>query len=983
VGPREEDDAVALVRVYCGLAAADPATRPASAGSWLTVAVVDDAGRLLDVCEISDDAAGYARLGALLAERSSGPPGVAIAADSDDHLVTMLLGTAGRPLAFADDDSADDYAERFADDESVEELESPQAERRAVGLARALQAGALSAVTLAAPRDLAGYKPILAAHAALANGRHSAAVALREVLRELYPAALRAYPDPAEPVALAVLDALPEPGLLGAPTAARGRDAAVAADAVVAHLTEDRIAEPATIAEAVTALRVAIAETPRRGGVNRALTSAAAEAVRHAVAAVRACDAACMALVATLADRVAAPATPSPTRRPARRSAVGTASPASAPPSVPLRAVPSAADQPIPRVPSPRRSRPQPAAASAPVTPQPMAPPPVAPTPMAPPPMAPQPAAPVPHTPAAAAQPHPHPMPAAQPVPPAPQPHPMPFNQPHSAVPAATHPVSAHPVSAHPVSAHPVSAHPVSAHPVSAHPVSAHPVSAEPVPTHPAHGYGPASRGPEFAGPESGRPEFAGPEFAGLESRRPEFAGPTSSGPTFGSAEHPAGAPSGPVPPAQAAPAPPTQAAYAAPPAYAASVPAAHAAPPAAAYAAHGAAGHAAPPAPATYGAPAAPTAAHAVPAPNRPISAPNRPISAPPPPPPGITPIVPAQRGQVPPADTGQPFRATLTTAAINSARAARAAHRDAEPPGSEDSGANGLRPTDVTVPVPTPRPDNGAPAGSRANWPLSGQGDEGSDADGPPSGYDFERPPSERDRSADPAETPGRVTPPWLADDLPPEPPTLRLVEPPPLADRALRDDLTPLDDLRFDPPPLRLVESESADHNGRGRGRGRRNGAERPAAPPVPDEGDGDLLIFAAARSAWFIGHPEEETAVEWSSTADTGWQAAERAARPAVGAETGAGLPRRVPQANLVPGSPLRDERPLRIVRDPASIAAHTTGYFRGWRRGQEIGGYAVGGRPGRDSAGGWDFSRDPEMRDRDGREYEYRSAGYRS
>ena len=69
-----------------------------------------------------------------------------------------------------------------------------------------------------------------------------------------------------------------------------------------------------------------------------------------------------------------------------------------------------------------------------------------------------------------------------------------------------------------------------------------------------------------------------------------------------------------------------------------------------------------------------------------------------------------------------------------------------------------------------------------------------------------------------------------------------------------------------------------------------------------------------------------------------------------------AETAAGLPKRVPQANLVPGSPLREERPLRIVRDAASIAAHTTGYFRGWRRGQAIGGFAMGGRPGRESPG---------------------------
>ncbi|MFI0792769.1 transposase, partial [Micromonospora rubida] len=148
-----------------------------------------------------------------------------------------------------------------------------------------------------------------------------------------------------------------------------------------------------------------------------------------------------------------------------------------------------------------------------------------------------------------------------------------------------------------------------------------------------------------------------------------------------------------------------------------------------------------------------------------------------------------------------------------------------------------------------------------------------------------------------------------------------------------------------------------------------------------PPISDEGDGDLLIFAAAKSAWFVDQ-DDEAEVEWSSTADTGWQAAEQAARPAVGAETKAGLPKRVPQANLVPGSPLREERPLRIVRDAASLAENTTGYFRGWRRGQEIGGFAVGGRPGREAAGGWDFTRDTGDRD-DDREYEYRSAGYRS
>jgi hypothetical protein len=791
------------------------------------------------------------------------------------------------------------------------------------------------------PRDLAAYKPILSAHAALAIGRHSAAVALREVLRELYPAALRAYPDPAEPVALAVLDALPEPGLLGAPTTARGRDAVVAADAVVAQLSEDGIAEPAIIAEAVTALRVAIADTPRRGGVNRALASAAAEAVRHAVAAVSACDAACTALVATLADRMPTPSA-NPTRRAARR-AVGTASPASAPPGGPLRAVPPVGDQ--PRIPGQRRGRPQPAVASAPVIPRPMVPPPVAPAPVAP----------APHAPAA----------QSHPTPPAAPPQHMPRTEP---APAAARVAAVHPVSGHPTSGHPTSGYPVSGYPVSGHPVSGYPVSVEPASTRPAHGHGPVSGGPTFASPTPPGVYNAAIPSAAFGHAAVPVPPPATATPAAPAAHAGPFAPA--TPAAWAAPPVPPLAERTVPP-----VPPMPSAPPAPPPLAEHVASHpervashaerAASPGPTTYGQPTA-------------LPAPNRPVSVPPPPPPGITPIAPAQRGAVPPAQAGEPFRPTLTAAAVNSARAARAAHRSADPPRSEDAAVSGLRPTDVTVSVPPPRPSSGAPAGSRANWPLVGQGD---DPGGPASGYDFERPPSEPDLPSEPADKPGRVTPPWLADDLPPEPPTLRLVEPPPLADRALREDLTPLDDLRFGPPPLRLVESGPAERNGHGPGR--HDVAERPVSAPVSDEGDGDLLIFAATRSAWFTGHPEDETNLDWASSADTGWQAAERVARPAVGAETGAGLPRRVPQANLVPGSPLRDERPLRIVRDAASIAAHTTGYFRGWRRGQEIGGYAVGGRPGRDSAGGWDFSRESETRERDAQEYEYRSAGYRS
>ncbi|MEH0841776.1 transposase [Micromonospora sp. CPCC 205711] len=875
---REEDDAVALVRVYCGLASADPADRPASAGSSLTSAVVDDAGRLLHVCEIGDDPTGYAQLVALLVERSGGPSGAAIAADSDDHTVTSLLSAAGRPLAIADDDSVDDFAERFADDDSLEEMQSPPAERRAVGLARALQAGALSAVTLPAPRDLAGYKQVLAAHAALSSGRHAAAAALREVLRELYPAALRAYPDPAESVALAVLDALPEPGML-AGTTGRGREVSVAADAVAAHLAADGVAEADEIEAAVTALRVAISETPRRATVNRTLTSAVAETVRQAVASVRACDAGCEALISALSARVTTPE-PAPGRRAAARRGeqVGDLSGISGT-AAGLRSLrPAETEAPVP---SGRRSRPEPiSGGNLPTAPRPLGPPPMAPAPVAPPPVAPQPLS-----------------PAAAGIP-------------TSAPPSRTDPGM---------------------------PVVRR--GTDP-------GMPMVRRGTDPAMPVVRR---------GTDPAMPVVRRGTDPGmPVVRRGTDPG------------------------------------------------------------------------MPVVRRGVDPANRPVSAPPPPPPGITPIAPAQRGTVPPAEAGEPFRPTLTTAAINNARAER--QRTVIPPRPKTNGAlssptGGFSATDLSVPVPTPRPEvDSAPPGSRANWPLVNNPENPSDsaADNPvvpPYGERAGRP---VDAPTDPG-TERRVTPPWLADDLPQEPPMLRLVEPPPLADRALREGRIASADPHLETPPLRLVDREEASRSARA-GRGERplperrpepldrrpepldrrpeplerrselterrpDPAERRPAPmehrppPISDEGDGDLLIFAQARSAWFVGHTEESE-LEWASTADTGWQAAEQAARPAVGAETNAGLPKRVPQANLVPGSPLREERPLRIVRDAASLAENTTGYFRGWRRGQEIGGFAVGGRPGREAAGGWDFSRDPAERD-DEREYEFRSAGYRS
>ena len=182
----------------------------------LTVAVVDDSGRLLEFCEINDDPAGYAAVTALLAERFGGSTMIMLAVDSDDHLVISLLAASARPIAYTDDDTADDFADRFADDESLDELQAaPAANGARSGWPAPCRPAPCPPPSAPTPREFAASSRSSPRTRALAVGRHAAAVALREVLRELYPAALRAYPDPAEPVALAMLDALPEPGLLG------------------------------------------------------------------------------------------------------------------------------------------------------------------------------------------------------------------------------------------------------------------------------------------------------------------------------------------------------------------------------------------------------------------------------------------------------------------------------------------------------------------------------------------------------------------------------------------------------------------------------------------------------------------------------------------------------------------------------------------------------------------------------------------------
>ncbi|KAB8197091.1 HAMP domain-containing protein [Nonomuraea phyllanthi] len=88
--------------------------------------------------------------------------------------------------------------------------------------------------------------------------------------------------------------------------------------------------------------------------------------------------------------------------------------------------------------------------------------------------------------------------------------------------------------------------------------------------------------------------------------------------------------------------------------------------------------------------------------------------------------------------------------------------------------------------------------------------------------------------------------------------------------------------------------------------------------PAVPPA-SAGDDYLPIFAAVESAWF----GRNNGASWgSSKADEGWSAAEAAMEPARGGQTPAGLPKRVPKANLVPGSADSSAAPKGVTPMPS-------------------------------------------------------------
>lgn len=134
--------------------------------------------------------------------------------------------------------------------------------------------------------------------------------------------------------------------------------------------------------------------------------------------------------------------------------------------------------------------------------------------------------------------------------------------------------------------------------------------------------------------------------------------------------------------------------------------------------------------------------------------------------------------------------------------------------------------------------------------------------------------------------------------------------------------------------------------------------------PSSGPDPDEA---TPIFQEMRSAWFRqwpglldtaqqgsgdAHPassEPELAADFGSPADEGWQAVEQLRTPVEAGITTAGLPRRRPRANLVPGATSRPSADsvttgrrvnnVTPLRDAERVRGNLSSYQRGTRRGR--------------------------------------------
>jgi hypothetical protein len=127
--------------------------------------------------------------------------------------------------------------------------------------------------------------------------------------------------------------------------------------------------------------------------------------------------------------------------------------------------------------------------------------------------------------------------------------------------------------------------------------------------------------------------------------------------------------------------------------------------------------------------------------------------------------------------------------------------------------------------------------------------------------------------------------------------------------------------------------------------------------PVPPSAGPAGEQQLPVSEAAGADWFRrgqvpgpAGPAAGASAGWTSPADEGWQAAEVVAVPSSSGLTTSGLPKRVPQANLIPGTAARGQPGGQPVSPPRSANA-TRDRFASFQRGVTQGRAALGSAPG--------------------------------
>jgi signal transduction histidine kinase len=136
--------------------------------------------------------------------------------------------------------------------------------------------------------------------------------------------------------------------------------------------------------------------------------------------------------------------------------------------------------------------------------------------------------------------------------------------------------------------------------------------------------------------------------------------------------------------------------------------------------------------------------------------------------------------------------------------------------------------------------------------------------------------------------------------------------------------------------------------------GNGIGGSDGSQVTIPPSVGASTDQRLPIFDSLESDWFrrSGKPLSSAAATataagqtWNSPADEGWRAARIVASPEAGETTTAGLPKRVPRANLVPGSVGGGEETTEDappIRSADTIRSRMSSFQRGVREARAAG-----------------------------------------